>query len=147
MFQLARDDREAFFAAHPDWAELYADRVLGTALCQGSALRFLRGDVGINDFDVYTFYSSHPARPWYAKRIKKVDFGDAKFGRSEECPANFIGRRVHLMGRGLDVPPNPDITEALLAYLTNGKTRTARELAQKAVVLLEPTLGSVVWPR
>lgn len=120
--------------------------MLGTALCQGAALHHLRGDVGVNDFDVYTFYSSHPSRQWYAKRIKKVDFGDPKFGRSEVCPANFTGRRVDLMGRGLDVPLGTEIDEALVGYLRAGKTATARELAQKAVVLLEPTLGVVIWP-
>jgi hypothetical protein len=147
LLELARRDRDEFFATHRDWAEIYADRVLGTALCQGAALHYLRGDVGINDFDVYTFYASHPDRPWYAKRIKSVDFGDPKFGRSEVCRAKFIGRRVDLMARGLNVPPGTDMTEALVPYLDAPKTDTARELAQKAVVLLEPRLGTTIWPR
>jgi len=83
LLELARHDRDNFFARYPDWAELYADRVLGTALCQGAALHHVRGDIGINDFDAYTFYTSHPDRRWYANRIKSVDFGDPKFGRSE----------------------------------------------------------------
>src|SRR4051812_44564562 len=44
LLKLARTDRESFFRAHPDWAELYQHRVLGTALCQGAALHFIRPD-------------------------------------------------------------------------------------------------------
>src|SRR5258707_15336273 len=83
LAELAKRDRETFFAKRPDWAQFYADRVLGTALCQGAAWHYIRSDVGINDFDVYTFYSANPLRRWYAKRIQSVDFGDPKFGRSE----------------------------------------------------------------
>jgi hypothetical protein len=144
---LARRDREEFFATHRDWANLYSDRTLGTALCQGAALHSVRGEVGINDFDVCTFYVSHPDRPWYAKRIKSVDFGHPQFGRSEVSPAGFIGRRVDLLARGLNVPPGADVAKALIRYLGAPKTNTARELAQKAVVLLDPRLGIVVWPR
>src|SRR4051812_10472586 len=78
LLLLARRDRDEFFTTRPDWASLYTDRVLGTALCQGAALHYVRGDIGINDFDVYTFYASHPDRPWYGRRIKSVDFGDPK---------------------------------------------------------------------
>jgi hypothetical protein len=117
LLELARRDRNEFFATHRDWAKIYADRVLGAALCQGAALHYLRGDIGLNDFDVYTFYASHPDRPWYAKRIKSVDFGDPKFGRSEVSRAEFIGRRVELMARGLNVPPGTDVAEALVAFL------------------------------
>lgn len=144
LSDLARRDRDEFFATHRDWAELYADRVLGTALCQGAALHMLRDDTGINDFDVYTFYASHPDRPWYAKRIKRADFGDPKFGKSEVAPARFIGRRVDLMGRALNVQPGTDIANAVVAYLKAGRTRTARALARKAVVLIEPRLGDVI---
>ncbi len=141
LLELARRDRNEFFAAHRDWAELYADRVLGTALCQGAALHYLRGNIGINDFDVYTFYASHPDRPWYAKRIKSVDFGDPKFGRSEVSRAECIGRRVDIMARGLNVSPGTDVAAALVAYLAAPKTNTARELAQKAVVLARTASG------
>ena len=67
---------------------------------------------------------------------------------SEISPPNYIGRRVDLMGRALDVAPDTDVVEALTSYLKSGKTETARELADKAVVLLEPIdqLGTVVWP-
>ena len=80
LLGLAKQDRQQFFARHPGWAEYYADRILGTALCQGAAWHYLRGDVGINDFDVYTFYAANPGCRWYAKRLASVDFGDSRFG-------------------------------------------------------------------
>lgn len=148
LLQLARADREAYFARYPDWGRLYADRVVCTALCQGAALHYVKGKVGINDFDVYTFYAAHPERRWYAKRLQPVDFGDPKFGRSQVTKPHFLGRRVDLMGRELPIPPGTDPVRALHEYLSSGRTDTARELAQKAVVLLEPTsmMGTVVWP-
>src|SRR5262245_25108526 len=100
LSRLSAADRRDFFASHPDWA-LYSDRHLATALGQGAALHFLRGDVGVQDFDVYSFYASHPKRRWYAKRNKAVDFGDPKFGQSPDRP-DFRGRRVDLMGRAIE---------------------------------------------
>jgi len=148
LLALARKDREEFFSEHSDWASLYKERVLGVALCQGAALHYLKPKAGINDFDVYTFYAAHPARRWYAKRIRSVDFGDPKFGRSQITRREFVGRRVDLMGRELPVQPGTDIVRALRLYLRRGDTPTARELKQKAVILLEPEdrLGTVVWP-
>lgn len=146
LLDLAKQDRQQFFARYPGWAQYYADRVLGTALCQGAAWHYLRGDVGINDFDVYTFYAAHPARRWYAKRLAPVDFGDRKFGCSEISMRGFVGRRVDLMGRALDVPPGTELGAALKSYLRSAGTDTARELSKKAVVLLEPRIGEIVWP-
>jgi hypothetical protein len=146
LLDLAKQDRQQFFARHPGWAEHYADRVLGTALCQGAAWHYVRGDVGINDFDVYTFYAVNPARSWYAKRLVSVDFGDPRFGCSEISKPGFIGRRVDLMGRALDALPGSDLSVALKTYLGLRRTETARQLSRKAVVLLEPRIGEVIWP-
>jgi hypothetical protein len=145
---LARLDRQSFFERYPEWRRQYADRFLGSALCQGAALHYLRGEVGINDFDVYSFFAASRNRPWYAKRIKSVDFGAPKFGRSEVSPPTFVGRRVDLMSRALDVSPSCDIVEAVRSYLERSHTRTAKELARKAVVLLEPIdqIGAIIWP-
>jgi len=148
LLQIAKDDRNLFFVNHPDWARLYGDRVLGTALCQGAALHYICPSVGINDFDVYTFYAAHPDRRWYAKRIRPVDYGDAKFGRSEVSSKKYVGRRVDLLARALDVPVGTEVAAAILAYLRAGRTATSRHLGQKAVVLLEPEerMGEVIWP-
>jgi len=148
LLELARQDRRTFFRKYPEWARLYADRVIGVALCQGAAVHYIDTTAGINDFDVYTFFAAHPKRRWYAKRIKSVDFGNPKFGQSEITRPGFRGRRVDLMGRALEVAPGADLADALRRWLSAGTSETARELRKKAVVLLEPEdqLGTVVWP-
>ncbi|MEZ4860327.1 MAG: hypothetical protein R3C14_03440 [Caldilineaceae bacterium] len=145
LAQLAAQDRVSFFQAHPEWADAYAQRVLGVALCQGAALHYVDGVTGINDFDVYTFYRAHPQKQWYARRIKSYDFGNSKFGQSVDRP-DFVGRRVDCLGRALEVEEEADVILALRHYMQEGKTETARLLAAKAVVLLAPHCGTVVWP-
>jgi hypothetical protein len=55
---------------------------------------------------------------------------------------------VELQGRSLDCKPGDDPIEVLQQYLKAGDTPSARELRDKAVVLIEPEqyLGYVVWP-
>lgn len=144
---IAAADRADYFARYPDWADLYAGRVLCTALCQGAALHYLYGAAGIQDFDVYTFYAEHPGRPWYARRRAVYDFGDPKFGQSADRP-HFVGRRVDVWGRAIPAEPGDPSAQAVRAYLALGVTETARRLAQKAVVLLQPAaeLGTTIWP-
>jgi|KBSSwiStaDraftv2_1062776.scaffolds.fasta_scaffold881215_1 hypothetical protein len=148
LAQLARLDRKEFFAQHPDWAKLYRSRLVCVALCQGAALHYVDGRTGINDFDVYSFYASHPDRPWYARRLQPFDFGDPRFGQSQVSKPGFKGRRVDLMGRGLPVAQGTDPVAALRDYLRSPRPGTPSELAAKAVVLLEPEqlLGVVVLP-
>jgi hypothetical protein len=119
--------------------------VICVALCQGAAKHYTDGITGINDFDVYTFYKKHPAKNWYAKRKKYYDFGIPKFGKSVDKP-NFIGRRVDCLSRSIELQKNEDIASALQRYLIEGKTETARLLSQKAIVLLEPNIGHIIWP-
>jgi hypothetical protein len=71
-----------------------------------------------------------------------------KFGRSEVSRKHFVGRRVDLMARALPVDADTEPIGALRQYLRERRTRTAQELAKKAVVLLEPEpfFGTVVWP-
>jgi hypothetical protein len=80
-----------------------------------------------------------------------VDFGDQKFGQSQYNPGNFKGRRVDLMGRALPkkLESNLDPRQVIREWLSAGETKTARELAKKAVVLLEPEtqFGERVWPQ
>ncbi len=147
LFTIARADIEDFFARRNDWAELYRDRLLGFALCQGAANHYIgRGD-GVQDFDVYAFFAEHPHRRWYAKRHVTRDFGDAKFGQSLSCP-NFLGRRADLLSRGLPAKIGTDLQEAIRHWLKAGSSTSARLLAQKAMVLLSPHdyLGKVAWP-
>lgn len=145
LLEIAQQDRKAFFKARPEWRKFYAERVIGVALCQGAAKHYLDGETGINDFDIYTFYRKNPYKNWYSKRIKSYDFGDKKFGTSVDKP-DFVGRRVDCLSRSIEVEKNEDIRAALQRYLTEGKTETAQLLSAKAVVLLEPNCGEIIWP-
>jgi hypothetical protein len=143
---IARKDQDAFFDNYPEWARLYSGRDICIALCQGAALHYIDRNTGINDFDVYTFYRRHPQKNIYAKRLKYYDFGDTKFGQSQDKP-NFIGRRVDCMVRSIDALDDEPAENSIQRYLINSKTETARFLAAKAMVLLEPNCGKVIWPR
>ena len=146
LAELAAADRATFFAAHPDWARSYADRYIGSALCQGAAQHFVEGAVGVQDFDVYSFFETNPKRNWYAKRNKHVDFGDSRFGQSIDRP-DFVGRRVDLLGRGINRRVRESALACIRRWIAEGSTDSARRLAKKAVVLLEPReqRGEVVW--
>ncbi len=145
--KLAKADRESLFDRRPDTGDLYRNRLFAVALCQGAALHFLDGKNGIKDFDVWSFYTETPERPFPYRRNTSMDFGDPKFGVSEDAP-HFIGRRVDMLGRSLrDADPTAPV-DSLRRYLSQKNTSTAFYLAQKAVILIEPEdlLGYVVWP-
>ena len=145
LAEIANQDRKEFFRTQPDWGKLYAQRVICVALCQGAAMQYIDGATGINDFDVYTFYKKHPKKNWYAKRIKSFDFGSPKFGKSVD-KSDFIGRRVDCLSRSIDVNRKEDAITAVRRYLAEGGTETARLLSAKAVILLEPYCGQIIWP-
>jgi hypothetical protein len=106
----------------------------------------LDGKNGIKDLDVWSFYRAVPERPYPYRRRGVVDFGDPKFGRSA-TNGEFVGRRVELLGRSIDAPNFSDPVAVLRDYLASRKTESARLLARKAVVLIEPAnlLGAAVW--
>jgi hypothetical protein len=81
------------------------------------------------------------------RRRAKADFGNAKFGKSENFP-HFIGRRVDLIGRSIKTDDVSDPVQVLRDYLLSKTTLSARLLSQKAMILIEPSslLGTVVWP-
>jgi hypothetical protein len=146
LAELAAADRAAFFAAHPVWAQSYADRYIGAALCQGAAQHYADGKVGVQDFDVYSFFEANPKRRWYAKRNKHVDFGDPRFGQSLDRP-DFVGRRVDLLGRGINRRSGESASACIQRWFAEGATDSARRLARKAVVLIDPQehRGEVLW--
>lgn len=145
---LAKKDHEDFFARHPRWRDLYAGRIVCVALCQGAALHFVDGRNGVKDFDVWTFFAEHPAGRLRAdRRVASVDFGPSKFGH-HPGEAGYIGRRIDFLMRSLRCQPDADPAKAIREYLSSGTTGSARALARKAVVLIEPNRlrGRVVWP-
>jgi hypothetical protein len=148
LARIAAEDREDFFSRHPEFAILYRKRLLCTALGGDAALHRLNGVTGVREFGVWSFYAEHPEAPFPFRRSARADFGKSKFGRAPESPEGYAGRTVDLHGRSIDVAPGSGAVEALQRYLKAGATRSSRELAQKAVVLIgpQPLLGAEAWP-
>jgi hypothetical protein len=142
LAEIAREDRARMFRASPNWRP-YEDRLLAVTLCQGAALHYLDGRNGVKDFDVWTFFARAPERPFpdaaLFRRRKIADFGPSRFGRTITAPPWMEGRRVDLFARSLD--PG-DIRQ----WLLGGRTESARKLAEKAVIELEPRPGQVLGP-
>ncbi len=148
LARIAADERDDFFSRHPEFALLYRKRLLCTALADDAALHYLNGVTGVSEFSVWSFYAAHPEAPFPFRRAGRADFGQSKFGRAADAPDGYLGRPVALHGRSVDVAPGSGPVEALQRYLKAGTTRSSRDLAQKAVVLIEPEqlLGAEVWP-
>jgi hypothetical protein len=145
--RLAASDRADLFARKPEIGRLYANRLFAVALCQGAALHYVDGTNGVKDFDVWSFYTEHPRRPFPYRRHATADFGHPKFGTTRGT-RDYIGRRVDLLGRSIRGAQPSDPVGSLREYLRAGKTASAQHLALKAVILIEPDhlLGTVVWP-
>jgi hypothetical protein len=154
LADLARKDREEFFKTRPPshpsvtWGQLYAARVPSVALCQGAAKHYVDGMTGVKDLDVWTFYAKHPTLPFPSRRIKRKDFGPSHFGR-HPADVEFTGRAVDFLGRSIRYTEGTDPIDAVRDYLASGNTDSARKLAEKAVVVLEPAelRGRIIWPR
>jgi hypothetical protein len=67
----------------------YRNRLLCIALCQGAAQHYLDGENGVKDFDVWSFFSAHPAGPFPYRRKVERDFGRSRFSRHPADPPRF----------------------------------------------------------
>jgi len=128
---LAADAEAELFRRNPDGSGRYAGRLLGRALCQGAALRYVNGRNGVKDFDVWSFYAQYNDWPFPARWRGTRDFGTSKFGRYPGDPPRYAGRRVDLLGRSLPAAPGTDPAQAIRDYLAVGRTYSARALARK----------------
>ncbi len=146
LARIAEADRDGLFVRNPHLAG-YRDRILVTTLCQGAALHYVNGANGVKDFDVYTFYAEDPAVGYPYRRRGVTDFGGSEFGQHPD-DHEFVGRRVDLLGRTLKVAASADPVSAVSKYLQTARTSTAKELAKKAVVVIDegPQFGQVAWP-
>ncbi len=144
--RLAARDRADLFRRRPETGALYRARLFAVALCQGGALHFVDGKNGIKDLDVWSFYTQSPARAFPPRRVGKADFGDPKFGITPGSPG-FVGRRVDLIGRSIPGADPSEPIATLQSYLRSARTESARLLALKAVVIIEPEhlLGAIAW--
>ena len=75
-------------------------------------------------------------------------FGPSRFGRYPGDPPSYAGRRVDLPGRSLPARPGAGPAAVLRAYLSAARTRSAKALAAKAVILITPehAIGERIWP-
>jgi len=151
LLRLARRAAQAeaeLFARRPQVARRYGGRLLCRALCQGAALYYLSGEKGIKDFDVWSFYAEHDDGPFPYRWHLQRDFGPSKFGRYPHDAPSYAGRRVDFLGRSLPAGLRTDRAAALRKYLSTGRTATAKALAAKAVILIDPEhrVGEIVWP-
>ena len=145
---LAADAEAELFGRNPNGSGRYAGRLLGRALCQGAAVHYLNDKNGVKDFDIWSFYAQCDDWPFPARWRGTRDFGPSKFGRYPADPPRYSGRRVDLLGRSLPVALGTDPADAIRRYLAAQRTTSAKALAAKAVVLIEPQnrAGEVVWP-
>ena len=147
LARIADQECEDFFARRPDWRLLYRRRLLCTALIGRSAMHCCNGTSGLEQFDVCLFFALHSEAPFPHRWVSLRDFGDSKFGRAE-ADGVYAGRRIRITGRSIRCRPGDNPVAALQAYLRGGRTPTARQLKQQAVVLIGPVhyLGYVAWP-
>ena len=148
LAELAAEVEAGLFARHPQGGGRYAGRLVCRALCQGAALHYLDSRNGVKDFDVWSFYAQRAAGPFPYRWRGTADYGPSKFGRYPGDPPSFTGRRVDLLGRSLEMPLGAEPAVVLSDYLSAARTASAKALAAKAVVLINPEqlVGKVVWP-
>jgi hypothetical protein len=145
---LAADAEAELFRRNPQGSGRYAGRLLGRALCQGGALHYVNGNNGVKDFDVWSFYSQYDDWPFPARWRGTRDFGPSRFGRFPGDPPSYSGRRVDFLGRSLPAPLGADPAVVIRSYLAGRRTESAKALAAKAVVLIDPEdrAGEIIWP-
>jgi hypothetical protein len=137
--RMAASDREYFFERRPDRA-FHGSRILCVALCQGGAVHWIDGQNGVNDLDVHTFYADGGGARYPPRRKIQVSYHGSGLTNWSE--------RVDLLGRSIPHKAGEDSVASVVGYLKTPRSRTASELARKAVVLIDPTdrLGEVIWP-
>jgi len=148
LAELAADAEAELFGRNPQGSGRYAGRLLGRALCQGAAVHYVDGRNGVKDFDVWSFYAELDGWPFPPRWRGTRDFGPSKFDRYPGDPARYSGRRVDCLGRSLPAALGADPAEAIRRYLAGRRTESARQLAAKAVILIDPRgrTGEIVWP-
>ena len=149
LSEIARKDLQRFIANDRESRVDFSNKILCVALCQGAALHQVNRTNGVKDIDVYTFFAADEGKRFPPRRpVMNYDFGSSKFGRHPD-DLGYIGRRVDCLGRSIAYAVGTSPIEALQNFLLKKPTGTARLLAQKAVVIIDPVeyRGDVVWPK
>lgn len=128
------------------WREFYnMEQPLAVALCQGGAMHYFDKQNGVKDFDIWFFYPLNK-KHLPCKTIWTWDYTNPKFGCHPSIPG-YTGRRVDTIVRSIRNYTLNDPVKTIHQYLQNENTKSSKELAKKAVVILAPDLllGKVVW--
>jgi hypothetical protein len=114
---------------------------------QANAERYVHGDRGVHDFDLWGFFQEVRGHPFPNRRRGKHDFGPSKFGRNPDDGDTFNGRRVDVIGRSIRMPKNETPIEAVQSYLRDAATVSASLLAERPVIVVWPyrNCGRVIW--
>jgi hypothetical protein len=124
-----------------------AHTALMACLCQGAAQHYVHGDRGVQDLDVVFFFRTNPRWKFPPRWRGVKDFGPSRFGRNPDDGPTYSGRRVDVLGRDIPVGKGSSPVEAVIAYLREGRTTSARLWAQRPLVVVSPKrmLGRVIW--
>jgi hypothetical protein len=154
LLAIERRERERLYRESAIW-RAHRNRLLCVCLGQGTALHAIHRS-GLKDFDVLTFFAASPSQEPRSvsssfRSGRHRDFGPSTFGKrtDEEGRARFrgyVGRNVDLFAYAIPAKRTADPTAAVRAWLTAARTKSARLLAEKAVVMLEPERLRVIWP-
>jgi hypothetical protein len=154
LLEFERVERERLYRESATW-RAHRNRLLCVCLGQGTALHLIDGS-DLNDFDVLTFFARSPSlepnslnSSFRAGRHR--DFGPSRFGKRTDAEARtkfpaYAGRNVDLFAYAIPAKRADDPSDAVRAWLTAAPTKSARLVAEKPVVMLEPERLRVIWP-
>jgi hypothetical protein len=148
LVRIAQDDLQSFFDRHRRLKD-YQERPQLTALCQGAALHYLDHTTGVKDLDVWTFFADLPRLRLQRRRPRRADFGVSTLGRHpDDEERGYAGRKVDLLLKTIPRRRGQRLDDAVRDYLRTGTTKTARCLAEKTVIGLDPPeyFGVTIWP-
>jgi hypothetical protein len=124
-----------------------ANTALMACLCQGAAQHYVHGDRGVQDWDVVFFFRANPRWKFPPRWRGVKDFGPSRFGKNPDDGPTYSGRRIDVLGRDIPVAKGSTPVQAVIAYLRDGRTTSARLWAERPLVVLSPNkmLGRVIW--
>lgn len=147
---LALEEVDRFFTRRNDLRR-FRHKLIAITLCQGAAVHCVDSETGVNDFDIFFFFGEYD-RHLVNRMPTKIDSKLHKFGvHPEDAVRGFQARHIDFLRRAIDAnlvqAVSGDPAKAIVEYLKQARTKTAQELAKRAVVGLWPDrlFGKVLW--